>query len=579
MIKKLLLSLFYVWAILLAGDLSGAASSETGISPDSILAKVNQESVTVGRFYDHLIAQRIKARTPEEDDKTKQEALHELIREVLIDQRAASLDMESDPSFVTKRDKYMLAWILDYMYKKDVEEPIEVSDQEVTEHYWKYREADFVIPGQVDVRELLIRVWADSTQKDYKKNLKKADKEAKKKIRQLHKRIERGEDFVDLCRQHSQARATDRTSRLGFVERGKRSAEFDHTAFSLKIGEISEPFRDDEGYHILQLLDRKDDSYHELDASLADRIREYLRNEKVKAASAVFVDSLFKEVQFVHNREVLNSPQPPADQDVWVLAFGQGDTIRYREYAEALSKYKFEVGLDSVGMDHKKLILENLLALPVILRREAEKRGYADLVEYRAEKRSFTLEEAEKKFLSTRVKRDFPPAGREELEEYYQAHKIDFPPLGVPVHVYHIVFDDSVKAADVLNQIRQGQDFETMARMYFPGEPEMRNVAYDLGFITEGEMPDEFYQTALNLQVGQVSDPVKTKWGYHLIQVVEKKTEGTTFEDIIPSIQRAIDVQKGRQSIADWEEVLFDEAEVWIDEKLLKELKLPKPEG
>jgi parvulin-like peptidyl-prolyl isomerase len=578
MIKKLLLLLFWVGAVLPGID-QCRASYEAGTSPDSVLAKVNQEIVTVGRFYDHLIAKKIKASTPEEDEKAKQEALHELIREVLIDQGAASLDMESDSSFVARRDKYMLTWILDYMYKRDVEDKVEVSDQEVTDHYQKYREEDFSIPGQVDVRELLIRVWADSTQKDYKKKLKKADKEAKNKIRQLHKRIEKGEDFADLCRENSRARTPDRTGRLGFVERGQRSAEFDRTAFSLKIGEISAPFKDDEGYHILQLLDRKDDSYHELDESLADKIREYLKNEKVKVASAVFVDSLIREVQFVHNWEVINSPQPPADQNVWVLTFGQKDTIRYREYGEALSQYMFEVGLDSVGPEHKKLILENFIALPVILQREAEKRGYADLVEYRAEKRSFTLEEAKKKFLSTRVKRDFPPASREELEEYYQAHKLDFPPLGVPVHVYHIVFEDSMKAADVLSQIRQGQDFETMARMYFPGEPEMRNVAYDLGFITRGEMPDEFYQAALSLPVGQVSDPVKTQWGYHLIKVVEKQAGGTTFEDIIPSIQRAIDVQKGQQSIVDWEDTLFDEAELWINERLLKELKLPKPEG
>ena len=68
-------------------------------------------------------------------------------------------------------------------------------------------------------------------------------------------------------------------------------------------------------------------------------------------------------------------------------------------------------------------------------------------------------------------------------------------------------------------------------------------------------------------------------WGFHLIKVVEKKEKGTTFEEIIPAIHRAIDVEKGRKHIADWEENLLDEANVWINQKLLKQLALPKPEG
>jgi parvulin-like peptidyl-prolyl isomerase len=572
-------SLWCAGLVLSTGALGRAASPTAGVSPDSLLAKVNGESINVGRFYDYLRESRVTAKDPAQDEQAKQESLHKLIRTMLVDQRAASLDMESDPRFVAARDKHMTEWLLDYMHQKDLQEPVEVSDQEVRDHYEKYRDVDFVIPAEVEVRDLLIRVWADSTQKDYQKKLKKADREAKKKIERLYKKVKQGEDFVDLCRENTQAAVPDRTGNLGFVKKGQLSPEFDQAAFSLKSGEISAPFRDPQGYHLVQLLDRKEEGHYELDSLLFDRIKEYLKNLKIQQATDAFVDSLMRQAQFVFNWEVLNSPQPPEDRSVWVLAFGQGDTIRYAEYAEALSAFKFDAGLDSVSAQDKRFLLRDHLALAPILRKEAEKRGYTDLVEYQAEERSFTLEEARKKFESTRVKRDFPPASREELWEYYQSHRADFPPLGVALHVYHIVFDDSAKAAEVLNEIRQGQDFVTMAKMYFPGEPEMRGVAYDLGFIHQGEMPEEFYQAALALSVGQVSEPVRTKWGYHLIRLVERKEQETSFEDIIPAIQRAIDVEKGRQSIADWEQDLFDRAEVWINQGLLESLKLPKPEG
>ncbi len=578
--RSIPLAVLPVFVILAVGNLCMGRSPKTGISSDEVVAKVNGEAVTAGRFRDHLKESKITASGPEEDEKIKEEQLDKLLREILIDQQAASMDMESDPVFVARRDAHMRDWLLDHMYQQDLVEPVEVADEQVRDHYEEYMDLDFVIPGEVRIRDLLIRVWADSTQKDYSKKLKKAEKEAKKKIKKLHKKAQKGEDFVELCRQHTQAPIPDRTGNLGFIKRGDHSPEFDSVAFSLKeIGEISEPFKDDRGYHLLQLLDRKEDSYHQLDSVLFERIREYLKNEEVKVKTAQLVDSLKKETRFVYNWEILNSSPSQPDSYTWVLAFGEGDTVRYGEYREALSGYKFQLGLDSVNADHKKFLLENHLALPVILRKEAEKRGYADLVEYQAEERRFTLEEAEQKFLSGRVKKDFPPATREELEEYYQAHKIDFPPLGVPVHVYHIVFTDSAGAAEVADRIERGADFVEMARLHFPGEPEMKEVAYDLGFITRGEMPDEFYQTALKLKVGEVSGPVRTRWGFHLIKVVERREKGNVFEDLIPAIQRAVDLQKGREHIAEWEQALFEGADIWINERLLKELKLPKPEG
>ena len=92
-------------------------------------------------------------------------------------------------------------------------------------------------------------------------------------------------------------------------------------------------------------------------------------------------------------------------------------------------------------------------------------------------------------------------------------------------------------------------------------------------------MPDEFYQSALKLKEGEVGGPVKTIWGFHLIQVVEKKEKGNTFADIIPEIERTIKLNKRREHLTDWEKNLFDESDIWINKKLLEKLKLPKPEG
>jgi parvulin-like peptidyl-prolyl isomerase len=559
---------------------SPSAPPEKEIYQEKALAKVNGEIVSVGRYIDYLKGLKTFSNKVEDEEVTKKERLEKLIREILIDQRAAQMDLDTAWRFVKRRDKHMQDFLLEYMYQRDIVDKIEVTDQQVRDHYQAYLETDFLIPEERKVADLMIPVEADSTEKDYKKKLKKADKKSKKRIKKFYKKVLDGEDLEQLCQKYYQEGEPCRIRHVGFFTRGRNSPEFDSAAFSLEeIGDLTKPVKDNQGYHLIQLLERKEKSYYPLDSALFEGIREYLKEQKSKEGAQRLGDSLKSATEFIYNQEVLESCEDTFSNDTWVLVFNREDTIRFEEYDAALGGYLFNTGKDTATIEDKKYLLENFLVLPVLLREEAEKRGYADLIEYQAEKRAFTLEEAKLRVKAKRVKKDFPPPSLEEMREYYRAHKIDFPPLGVPVHVHHIVLDDSLKAVEVLQRLKKGEDFEKLAKEYFPGEPEIKDVAYDLGFITQGEMPEEFYQAALSLEEGQISEPVRTGWGFHLIKVVEKKEKGTTFSDIIPAIQRAINLQKAREHLQEWDRNLWDEADIWIDQKLLSKLELPKPEG
>jgi len=571
---------FFTLLLIWGNESSVSAPPEKEISKEEVLAKVNGEIISVGRFTDYLKGLKTFSDKTQDDEVTKQEKLERLIREILIDQRAAQMDLDTAWRFVKRRDKHMQDFLLEYMYQRDIVDKIEVTDQEVRDHYQAYLEIDFLIPEELKVADLLIPVEADSTDKDYKKKLKKADKQAKKRIKRFHKRVLDGEDLAELCRKYYQEGEPCRIGHVGFFTRGQHSPEFDSAAFSLKeIGDVSKPVKDYKGYYLIQLLNRKEQSYYPLDSTLFEGIREYLKEQRSKEGAQRLGDSLKSGTEFVYNREVLESTADTFSNDLWVLVFDREDTIRFEEHKAALGGFLYNAGWDTATIEDKRYVLQNFLALPIILRKEAERRGYADLIEYQAEKRAFTLEEAKLRVKAQRIKKDFPAPSSEEMREYYQAHKIDFPPLGVPVHVYHIVFDDSLKAVEVLGRLKGGADFEKLAKEYFPGEPEIKDVAYDLGFITKGEMPEEFYQTALSLEEGQISDPVRTGWGFHLIKVVEKEEEGTTFTDIKPAIQRALNLEKGRKHLAEWDRRLWDEADIGIDQELLRKVELPKPEG
>jgi peptidyl-prolyl cis-trans isomerase D len=88
--------------------------------------------------------------------------------------------------------------------------------------------------------------------------------------------------------------------------------------------------------------------------------------------------------------------------------------------------------------------------------------------------------------------------------------------------------DAAVKAAaeDVLKQAKAGADFAALAKKYSEDEASAKNGG-DLDYFGKGKMVPEFDQVAFTLEPGQLSDLVKTQYGYNVIKVVDKKP-GTT---------------------------------------------------
>jgi len=579
-IFSILLVFVFLFCPIYPGHCS-ASKTEKSSSKVQQLAKVNEESITQKRFQDFLKNRNIlSSNNSEEDQKKKEDALHELIRDILIDQKSASLNLESDSSFVEAKKKHMNDFLLSYLHDKEIMDRIQFTDAEIKDYYNQHRDEYYATPEKREIRHLFIKIKADSTQKDSEGSLKKAERAAKRKIEALYQRVKAGEDFGELVKKYSEEfPRSDMSGNMGYVERGKFSPQLDSVAFSLEVGQISPPVKDDEGYHLISVLGIKEKTYRDFDEKVAQGIRGFLQDQKSQEMTKEYLDQLHARTKFVYNDEILNQPEPGVKKNDWALIINDQDTINSQFYASKISWYKSNLGKDSLTLEDKKNLLKNILALPLILIMEAERKGYRDSIDYKVEERAFTLDEAKNRIQAEKFKKDFPPPTKEEIEAYFQAHKIDYPPLGVPVHVYHILFDDSLKAMEVLNQIRDGADFVELAKKYYPGEPEIKDAAYDLGFITQDEMPQNFYEKALSLNVGEVSEPVRTQWGFHLIKVVEKKNEGKTFEDIMPEVEKDVKWKKINEYQENWEKSLFNEAKIWINQKLLKELQLDKPQG
>ena len=89
------------------------------------------------------------------------------------------------------------------------------------------------------------------------------------------------------------------------------------------------------------------------------------------------------------------------------------------------------------------------------------------------------------------------------------------------VHAEHILVKTAAEAQQIKKSIDEGGDFEYYARAYSIC-PSGRNGG-DLGYFGHGQMVPEFERAAFATPVGQVSKPVYTQFGWHLIKVLDKK--------------------------------------------------------
>lgn len=107
-----------------------------------------------------------------------------------------------------------------------------------------------------------------------------------------------------------------------------------------------------------------------------------------------------------------------------------------------------------------------------------------------------------------------------EIEQYFREHRSEFD-RPEQARVSHILLQSEAEARFVLALLRRGEKFEDLAKRY--SKDPSREQGGDLGFISRGQVVGEFEKVAFSLPVGQVSDIVKTQFGYHLIKVTERR--------------------------------------------------------
>jgi peptidyl-prolyl cis-trans isomerase D len=148
------------------------------------------------------------------------------------------------------------------------------------------------------------------------------------------------------------------------------------------------------------------------------------------------------------------------------------------------------------------------------------------------------------------------PVTEDDEKIYYQSH-IDQYKLEDRSHVAHILFktvgmtdaeaaEVKKKAEDVLNKAKHGGNFADLAKQY--SEDTTKDKGGDLGWIVRGQTVPEFEAAAFSLPKGSISDLVKTQYGFHIIQVIDRETARTqTLDEVKASIINQLQQEKAEQ--------------------------------
>lgn len=240
-----------------------------------------------------------------------------------------------------------------------------------------------------------------------------------------------------------------------------------------------------------------------------------------------------------------------AGQDIPVATVNGENVMRseiLRQY-EGLPDNVKQGGLESVY----PRLLERMIQQSLLVRQGREN-NLADDPAVKARVEQFEDAIIADSYLNKLIEQNMAP---EFLQNQYNEFLAQNPPTE-QVHARHILLKTEADATNVIGHIAAGKAFQDAAKEFSTG-PSASNGG-DLGFFKREDMVKPFSDAAFGMTDGEVSKaPVKTRFGYHVIQVVERrKIEPPTFEQLKPQLmQRA-----GRNVAIEVMQKLVDDAKV-----------------
>ena len=254
--------------------------------PDAQMAKV-ENSILDNLIVDELLFQESKKKGAQVKPETVTEQLTILkqrfpseaeFKKVLEENKITESKIRAD----IKRDM-----AIQQLIDKEVDQKVKITDEE-SKTFYDTNPQLFQQPERVKASHILIKVDDGASEE------KKA--EARKKIKEIQQKVQKGEDFAALAKTYSEGPSGPKGGDLGSFGRGQMVKPFEDAAFSLKPNETSDIVETRFGYHLIKVVEKqpaKKIAY----ADAKDRINKRLKDQKLRTERQLYFDKLKKDAK------------------------------------------------------------------------------------------------------------------------------------------------------------------------------------------------------------------------------------------------------------------------------------------
>ncbi len=217
---------------------------------------------------------------------------------------------------------------------------------------------------------------------------------------------------------------------------------------------------------------------------------------------------------------------------------------------------------------NRKKFLEEVI-VDTLLYNEALKQKLDDEEEVRQ-----VVEEARKKILIARLLQSDVEGeieiGETEIDDYYAANKEKFAMPEV-FRASHILVRTEAEAGDIRRKLSEGVNFEELAREHSI-DPSGK-IGGDIGFFTKGQLVPEIEEACFDMSPGDISGVVKTKFGYHVVKLTERRDPRIKeLAEVRDTIRQTLTRLKKRMLFQAYVAKLKEKSTIYVNDKLLNKI-------
>ncbi|HID95841.1 MAG TPA: hypothetical protein EYP53_07280 [Candidatus Latescibacteria bacterium] len=514
-----------IWALLIVLALLAIQCSRRG---NVVVAEVGGKKITAGDIEEAF------AKLRSAHAMTKDQVLWTLIDKELLAMESRNRGLDKSEKIQKQLEEIKRQRIKDALSAR-LTSQISVSDKEVRQYF----EAKG-LETKMEVRAAHIML------------------KTRKEAEDVLKAIRQGADFAQLARERSIEKVTaEKGGDLGYWEPGVVVGPFAQKVFSMKVGEISEPFQDQKGYyHIIKVLDKRPVGFERQ----KPRIENLLRRQKLTARKLAYLAGLREKYHFHIDPATFSlllkqgesgkdrTPQLEFEDHRMVLATWDGGQLTLNDYVEYLRRIALNRRPTPTDSTQVTATIGHFVATEFLLPkawRELKLDRTKELQSYLAVKKEELMavelryQEAVRKVIT-----------EDAIREYYQEHLEDYLEQET-ITVEAMFVKDKDTAETLRRKIEKGAEMTELARtqsFFFPEQRE--NYAIFSLRPSDKETPRlrKMVEAAEKARVGQLVGPVEVPFvvkgrrlrGYTVFKVLKKeRRRQRSLED--PEVWRSVE--------------------------------------